>query len=159
LFVVLLNLQKNALSNTEEIPMNTPTPHGCLLIFRGSEWYKGLSPDEMQEIATRWKAWFDRLKSEGKAIAGNPLEHQGKVISGKNGRTVVDGPFAESKEAVGGYFLLTVRTLEEAVAIAQECPGLPYGAVVEARPIAPDCPMSEEARMTLWAPSARKRSL
>jgi hypothetical protein len=129
--------------------MNTATPHGCLLIFRGNEWYKSLSADQMQEIASRWKGWFDKLKREGKAVAGNPLEEQGRIISGKNGRTIVDGPFAESKEAVGGYFLLTVGTLEEAVAIAQECPGLPYGAVLEARPIAADCPMAEESRLAV----------
>ncbi len=55
-----------------------------------------------------------------------------------------DGPFAESKETIGGYFLLTVGSMDEAVAIAQQCPGLPYGIRVEVRPIAPQCPMVEE---------------
>jgi hypothetical protein len=57
---------------------------------------------------------------------------------------VSDGPFAESKEAVGGYFLLQVNTFDEAVAIAQECPGLPYGVKVEVRPVAEVCPLVEE---------------
>ena len=55
-------------------------------------------------------AWFKRLTEQGKAIAGNPLEREGKIVSGKNGRVVADGPFAESKEAIGGYFLLKVDT-------------------------------------------------
>jgi hypothetical protein len=58
---------------------------------------------------------------------------------------VADGPFAESKEAIGGYFLLQVKSIDEAVAIAQECPGLPYGAVVEVRPVAAECPILENA--------------
>ena len=114
-----------------------------MLIFRGNEWFKGLSPEEMQAVAGQWMAWFQRLTAEGKATAGNPLEPVGKIVSGKNGQ-VVDGPFAESKEAVGGYFLLQVKNLDEAVAIAQQCPGLPYGAVVEVRPVAEECPMVEE---------------
>jgi hypothetical protein len=72
------------------------------------------------------------------------LEKEGKVISGKNGRVISDGPFAESKEAVGGYFLLQVNSFEEAVAIAQQCPGLPYGIKVEVRPVAESCPLLSE---------------
>jgi hypothetical protein len=64
---------------------------------------------------------------------------------GKNGRVVADGPFAESKEAIGGYFLLKVATMDEAVAIAQQCPGLPHGAKVEVRPIMGQCPISGQA--------------
>jgi hypothetical protein len=59
---------------------------------------------------------------------------------------VSDGPFAESKEAIGGYFLLQVGSFDEAVAIAQQCPGLAYGAKVEVRPVAENCPMAEQAR-------------
>src|SRR2546426_1214321 len=111
-----------------------------MLIFRGNDWHKGLSPEEMQKVVDQWKSWFDRLTEQGKAIAGNPLEREGKIVSGKNGRVVADGPFAESKEAIGGYFLLQVRTLDEAGAIAKECPRLAYGAGVGVRPLAGECP-------------------
>jgi hypothetical protein len=90
--------------------------------------------------------WFERLGAQGKVIAGCPLEPEGKIVSGKNGRLIADGPFAESKEAIGGYFLLSVKTLDEAVAIAKECPGLTYGVQVEVRPVAEQCPLlAEEA--------------
>ena len=126
--------------------MSTPTK-SCeyMLIFRGTDWHKGLSAEQMQQVAGQWMAWFNRLTEQGKAIAGNPLEREGKIVSGKNGRVVADGPFAESKEAIGGYFLLQVKSLDEAVAIAKECPGLAYGAVVEVRPVAEQCPLSGEA--------------
>ena len=119
-----------------------------------SDWHQGLSPEEMQKIAGEWMAWFERLTAQGQAIAGNPLEREGKVVSGKNGKVVADGPFAESKEAIGGYFLLRVDSLNEAVAIAKQCPGLPYGARVEVRPVAGECPIAETARAEAGLASA-----
>ena len=125
--------------------MNAQANNGYMLIFRGNDWHNGLSPEEMQRVASDWMAWFKRLTDQGKAVAGNPLAPEGKIVSGKSGRVVADGPFAESKEAIGGYFLLKVNSLDEAVAIAQECPGLPYGARVEVRPVMEQCPLSGEA--------------
>lgn len=125
--------------------MDTKKNNGYMLIFRGTDWHSGLSPEQMQQVASDWMAWFKGLKEQGKAVAGNPLEREGKIVSGKNGRVVADGPFAESKEAIGGYFLLKVATMDEAVAIAQQCPGLPHGAKVEVRPVMEQCPFSGEA--------------
>ena len=125
--------------------MSTQTKNGYVLIFRGTDWHKGLSPEGMQKVSEQWMAWFKRLTEQGKAVAGNPLAPEGKTVSGKNGRIVADGPFAESKEAIGGYFLLKVGRLDEAVAIAQQCPGLLYGAKVEVRPVMEQCPLSGEA--------------
>jgi hypothetical protein len=116
-----------------------------MLLFRGTDWCNGLSPEEMQTISNQWMTWFKGLLEQGKALAGSPLEPEGKVVSGKNGRVVADGPFAESKEAIGGYFLLRVNSFDEALKIAKDCPGLPYGALVEVRPVAKECPMSGQA--------------
>src|SRR5215469_1621282 len=124
---------------------NTENKNEYLLIFRGTDWSKTLSPEEMQNVASQWMAWFKRLSEEGKVIGGNPLDDEGKVVSGKNGRTISDGPFAESKEAIGGYFLLRVDSMDEAVAIAQQCPGLEYGAIVEVRPVMDSCALAKEA--------------
>src|SRR5438094_2917564 len=126
--------------------MSTESNTAYLLLFRGTNWHRDLSPEEIQTVMNQWKGWFDRLTEQGKAKAGQPLENEGKIVSGKNGRVVADGPFAESKEAIGGYFLLQVNSLDEAVAIAKDCPGLAYGAVVEVRPVAEECPIAEEAR-------------
>lgn len=126
--------------------MSTQSQNGYMLIFRGTDWYKGLSPEQMQQVFDQWMGWFNRLKGDGTATAGNPLEPEGKIVSGRNGRVVSDGPFAEAKETIGGYFLLKVGTMDEAVAIAQQCPGLPHGVRVEVRPVAAECPMAEELR-------------
>lgn len=115
-----------------------------MLLFRGNDWHKGLSQETIQKVSSEWMAWFERLGAQGKVIAGSPLEPQTIVVSGKNGRVVADGPFAESKEAIGGYFLLKVDTFEEATVIAKQCPGLPYGALVEVRQVAEECPLMRE---------------
>ena len=125
--------------------MKTQNQNGYMLLFRGTELRKSLSPEELQKVSENWMAWFRRLTEEGKALAGNPLEREGKIVSGKD-RIVSDGPFAESKEAIGGYFLLDVATMDEALAIATECPGLPYGIRVEVRPVAGECPIAAEVR-------------
>ena len=121
----------------ESLPMakmTTPTTTSeYMLLFRGMHWDKNLSPEEIQSVMSRWIAWFDRLTQEGKAKAGQPLTEKGKIISGKKGQKVVDGPFAESKESIAGYILLQAATLDEAVKIAKECPGLDYGISVEVR--------------------------
>ena len=121
----------------ESLPMakmTTPTTTSeYMLLFRGMHWDKNLSPEEIQNVMSRWIAWFDRLTQEGKAKAGQPLTEKGKIISGKKGQKVVDGPFAESKESIAGYILLQAGTLDEAVKIAKECPGLDYGISVEVR--------------------------
>src|SRR4051794_14246048 len=102
--------QRQQSQNNERKVMSEPTPKSdYMLIFRGNEWHKGLSPEQMQQVAGQWMTWFNRLTEQGKALAGSPLEREGKIVSGKNGR-VVDGPFAESKEEIGGYFLLRVAS-------------------------------------------------
>jgi hypothetical protein len=115
--------------------MNTKTTTSeYLLLFRGTHWDKGLSPEEIQKILNETTAWVDRLSQQGKAKASHPLVYEGKIVSGKKGRTVTDGPFAESKEAIAGYILLQVDDLDEAVEIAKEWPGLEYdGVTIEVR--------------------------
>lgn len=114
--------------------MSTTNKSDYLLLFRGNVWDQGLSQAQLQKVVSDWMAWFERLKAEGKCAGGHPLEEKGKVVSGKQ-RTVADGPFAESKEAIAGYFFLTVAGEKEAIEIAKQCPGLDYGSNVEVRPV------------------------
>ena len=114
-----------------------------MLLFRGPHWDKGLSPEELQATMDKVMAWFEGLNERGKIKASQPLGAQGRIISGTNGRLVVDGPFAESKEAVGGYLVLLANDLNEAVEIARSTPMLKYGITVEVRPILAECPIFE----------------
>jgi hypothetical protein len=81
-------------------------------------------------------AWFDQVVQQGKAKASQPLTREGKIVSRKKGRTVVDGLFAESTEAIAGYILLLADDPDEALEIAKEYLGLEYGAIAEVRPVA-----------------------
>jgi hypothetical protein len=117
-----------------------------MLLFRNTAWIKGLSTEEIQAVVNRMHAWIDSLKEQGKLKAGQPLTAEGKLISGARGRIVADGPFAESKEAIGGYLLLQVNTLEEAVQIAQDWPALDYGGIAELRLVADECPHAANIR-------------
>jgi hypothetical protein len=112
-----------------------------LLIFRDAppETYKAMSADQRQQLMQQWNAWYDGLAAQGKVQHGHPLEPQGRVVSGTRGERVIDGPFAEATEAIGGYFLLTVSSLDEATQIAQRCPSLAHGMMVEVRPVAGAC--------------------
>ncbi len=112
-----------------------------MLIFRDMppESYRTLSPEQAETLVKKWIGWYDQLEAKGKVEGGRPLEPEGRIVSGSRGERVVDGPFAETKEVITGYFMLNVRDFEEATAIAQQCPGLPYGVVVEVRPLSSTC--------------------
>jgi hypothetical protein len=80
----------------------------------------------------QFHAWFERLTKEGKVKGGHQLALEGKILSG---RAVTDGPFAESKEGVAGYWFIHANSLGEALEIAKEDPLLDYGHTIEIRPI------------------------
>jgi hypothetical protein len=143
LFVVFLKPKKNQPATTD---MNTQDQNGYMLLYRSDEWYNRLSHQELQNLMSENIAWMQRLTAQGKAKPGRALERRGAFVSGKNGKFVTDGPFAESKEAIGGYLLVDVETLDEAIAIAQSSPGLTYGGSIEVRPIAAECPLDVRAR-------------
>ena len=105
-----------------------------LYLFRGGN--AGPSPEERQKSMQRWGAWIEQLSKAGKSKGGFPLESGGKVVSGQN-KLVTDGPFAESKEGVGGYLIVTANDLTDAVEISKGCPIFADGGVVEIRPIMP----------------------
>lgn len=134
-----------SMTNNSTNAEDTNTSQNALILFRGTEWHHGLSPEEIQQTMSRWNAWVDGLAKSGKLLNGHPLANEGKIVAGKNAQ-VSDGPFAESKEAIGGYLLLQVGSLDEAVKIAQNCPALSYGITVEVRPVIPMCPAEKVSR-------------
>ncbi len=112
-----------------------------MLLFRGGHWDSGLTKQELQQAMDKVMAWFDGLNERGRIKGARPLGGQGQVISGTQGQFVVDGPFTETKEAVGGYLVLEADSLDEATEIARSMPTLRYGISVEVRPILAECPI------------------
>ena len=119
-----------------------------LLLFRnaGPDTHAGLSPAEREQLTKAWNDWYGGLAAEGKVQHGRPLGLEGRVVSGARGQWVMDGPFAETKEVVGGYFFLTVANLHEATEIAKGCPGLALGLTVEVRPVVDVSPVLHGVR-------------
>lgn len=117
-------------------PQQTTGEH--LLLIRGTHWNSGLSPAELQRIMTDFYGWVEGLQNKGILRGAQPLMEEGKVVTGAQS-LVTDGVFAESKEAIAGYFLLAVASTDEAVKLARDCPILAYGAQIEVRPIADLC--------------------
>ena len=129
-------------ATTETKTMNTETTTGeYMLLFRGGHWDRGLTKEELQKAMDKVIAWFDGLKQRGRIKGAQPLGGQGRLISGTDGRLVVDGPFTETKEAVGGYLVLQADSLDDAVEIARSMPTLRHGISVEVRPILAECPI------------------
>jgi hypothetical protein len=120
-----------------------------LLVFREStpERYEAMTMEERRDAMLRWNAWCDDLAARGKLQSGNTLAPEARVVSASRGTRAIDGPFAEAKELIGGYLLLSAGSLEEATAIAEQCPNLPYGMVVEVRAVARACHL---ARVLGW---------
>ena len=121
-----------------------------MLIFREStpEAYEDLSQEQKKEQLGRWNAWCDELAAQGRMQQGHPLGPEGRVVSAVSGRRAIDGPFAEAKEMVGGYFIVTARDLDEASTIAEDCPLLQFGMTVEVRPVAGGCHLAQSLGWT-----------
>ena len=105
-----------------------------LVICRG-QWDETLSRDKIQNAIDQFYIWYDRLINEGKMKRGQRLAYEGKTVGRPN--VVTDGPFGESKEAIGGYWFILAQSLDEAVQIAKGNPNLDFGHLVEIRPIDP----------------------
>ncbi len=106
-----------------------------LFLFRGGADLSTQSPEQMQQTMNKWFAWIGELRGQGKYKAGDPLGDEGKVLSGKKGRTITDGPFVEGKETVGGYVIVSAKDTSEAMAIAKGCPIFDNGGSLEVRPV------------------------
>jgi hypothetical protein len=85
-----------------------------------------LSPEEMQRKVEKYQAWVARFHSSGRYLSGEKLgEEGGKILSLHNGGvSIVDGPYSETKEVVGGYFLFRAADYEEAIELTRDCPFL-----------------------------------
>src|SRR5712691_6866836 len=107
-----------------------------LFLFRSGKSGAALSPAEMQRAMQKWGDWIQGLAKAGTFKGGEPLEEGGKVVSGTR-KLVTDGPFAELKEIVGGYLIVTAKDLGQAAEISKGCPILEEGGSVEVRAIRP----------------------
>lgn len=102
-----------------------------LLISRG-QWDETASSQEVQDAIDRFYAWYERGLADGLLKPGSRLERRGKRVT-RDG--ITDGPFAEAKELVGGYWFIVADSLDDAARIAAQNPCLAFGLELEIRPL------------------------
>lgn len=96
-----------------------------------------LTKSEWDSLRKETLAYVDELRHRGTLISTEPLQsvHNATTVRVRNGKlSVIDGPFAETKETLGGFFLIDASDLNEAIHIAAKCPSARVGSI-EVRPI------------------------
>jgi hypothetical protein len=114
-----------------------PMSNFLLLLHQTPTSFRKLSPEEIQKILGSYIAWRDGLVKRNKMRGGEKLTDDGgrhlRMQSGKV--SVTDGPYSESQEVLGGFFMIEAANYDEAVAIAQTCPHLVDGKWIEIRQV------------------------
>ena len=108
-----------------------------LLLHEDPTTFAGMSPEQMQKVIEKYVAWGARLRqaglvSESHKLAGEP----GKVLRAKGGQLrVTDGPYSETKEILGGYYVVEANSYDEAIERSRDCPHIEYGGTIELRQV------------------------
>jgi hypothetical protein len=102
-----------------------------LVLSRG-QWDADKSPQEIQGAIDAFYQWYERNLQEGRMKPGQRLAREGKRVSKQS---VIDGPFTETKEVIGGYWFIVAASLDEAAALAAQNPCMACGLRYEVRPV------------------------
>jgi hypothetical protein len=108
-----------------------------LLLREDPKQYMNLSPTEMQALIERYRAWSTQLAQQGRLVDGHKLTDEGgkRVRASADRPLVTDGPFAESKDVIGGLFIIKAASYDEAVRLVADCPHLRGDNEIELRRI------------------------
>lgn len=112
----------------------------AMLIYESPGAFKARKSDGQDAYTGAWRAYHKALVEAGAFVGGDPLEvpETGTTIKIRDGkRRVQDGPYADTKEQLGGFTIVELPSLDEALEWAARCPAAAYGAV-EVRPLAPE---------------------
>ncbi len=108
-----------------------------LLIYGDETAWTGMSEDEVGAQMNEWNAYTQWLKDKGWYVGGDALDPTptATTVRVRDGQTLTtDGPFAETKEQLGGYYLVRCENLDEAIEAASKIPSVGFGSV-EVRPV------------------------
>ncbi len=110
-----------------------------ILFMRGGAFeFAKMGPEEIQQVIQKYENWASLLMQQGKLSGGAKLRDDGgRVVRMQNGQLVVDGPFPETKETIGGYYVIEAADYAEAAQVAKGCPIYAHGGSVEVREIEP----------------------
>jgi hypothetical protein len=108
-----------------------------MLLHDAGSFPADISPDQIQAIIQRYVAWRQKIQANGRKVDGHKLtDGQGRVMRGAGSPTVIDGPYAEAREVIGGLFIIEANSYEEVVEMSKDCPHLDFG-TIEIREVQP----------------------
>ncbi len=121
--------------NSDSHSIEPDTRNTAILIFRdeGVDWAQLAADGRSKALFQKLVDWAADLKRRGVFAGVEALDRSGKTVRRKGAGLVIDGPFAEGREAVLGFFLVRVNNLDEACAIASESPHAEIGGATEVR--------------------------
>jgi hypothetical protein len=102
------------------------------MVLSCGQWDADKSGEEIQGAIDRFYTWYEGLVAEGRVKTGSRLAREGKMVSKQR---IADGPFAETKEFIGGYWIVRARSLDEAAELMSHNPTLACGQWFQVRPI------------------------
>jgi hypothetical protein len=108
-----------------------------LLLHESPSILDGLSPEEIQHLIEEYAGWRREIEAQGRLAGGEKLEDgTARQLVSNDGRIdVTDGPFAEAKEVLGGFFMITAEDWPDAIELSKDCPHLRFGGRIELRRI------------------------
>lgn len=110
-----------------------------ILLLRGiNENLKTYSPEELQKLFEKYDSWVAGINKADRLRGAQKLKDEVRHSVAVQNDSIVDGPFTETKETIGGYFVVECDELREAVEIAKKCPVLLHGGSVELRELLTD---------------------
>ena len=111
-----------------------------LLIHENISAYQGLSQTEIEDMIVKMGKWSQNLKKLGAHQGASKLTDDAPIyVSKTENELIVDGPFVEAKELLGGFFFVSAENFDQAVKFASECPSLERGGRIEVRKTSEDC--------------------
>ncbi|MQA90717.1 MAG: hypothetical protein GEU90_10840 [Gemmatimonas sp.] len=127
-----------------------------MLVFREAtpHRYQEMSAERRRQALRDWNSWCDELAAAGRLKDGSPLYSESRVVSGTPDTGIVDGPFAEAKELIGGYIIIEASDLDDATEVAEGSPNLKFGQTVEIRHMAETCHLARSLGLTTMREAA-----
>jgi hypothetical protein len=107
-----------------------------LFLFRGGLDFTKAPPEQLQTAILNWRNWTEELSKKGIYGGGERLTRNDAAVVKGNAKQVIDGPYSESKEIVGGYISIRADNLQQAIEISKGCPIFNFDGNVEIREVA-----------------------
>ena len=100
-------------------------PQFVLMLRDAGIWPGDLSPEEIQALMLKYRTWREKIGGTGHKLR----DREGRIVIGKNGVSVTDGPYAESKEILGGFLLVEADSYDDVVRQCEDSPHLAFGSI------------------------------